>query len=58
MTGKKGRPTNNPAKNQLRIRLTDDDCERLEACSKALGINKSDVVRLGIDRVYVEYVKK
>lgn len=58
MAKKMGRPTDNPAKNQLRIRLTDDELAKLEECSSRLGINKSDVVRLGIDRVFEECTKK
>lgn len=58
MAKKIGRPTENPAINQLRIRLSDNDLAKLENCSEKLGITKSDVVRLGIDRVFVEYVEK
>ena len=54
---KLGRPTDNPAKNQLRIRLTDEELAKLEESSEILGINKSDVVRLGIDKVFVECKK-
>ncbi len=49
---KLGRPTDNPADIQLRIRLTKDDSEKLKECSEKLNKSKSDVVRQGIDMVY------
>ncbi len=49
---KTGRPTENPATNQFRVRLTNDDLEKLNKCSDILGINKSDVIRKGIDLVH------
>ena len=49
---KLGRPTDNPADIQLRIRLTKDDHEKLKECAERLNKNKSDVVRKGIDLVY------
>lgn len=52
-----GRPTENPAKNQFRIRLSDKDSEKLKECAKALNKNMSEVVRIGIDKVYSEIKK-
>lgn len=52
MAKKIGRPTDSPATNQLRIRLTDNELNKLNACSESLGINKSDIVRKGIDLVF------
>ena len=49
---KLGRPTDNPADIQVRIRFTRDDYEKLKECSEKLGKNKSDVIRQGIDMVY------
>lgn len=51
---KTGRPTENPATNQFRVRFTDDELRKLNECSNALQINKSDVVRKGIEKVYNE----
>ena len=45
-------PSEHPAINQLRIRLTDEELARLNACSKAYGTTKSNVVRRGIDILY------
>lgn len=52
MGTKMGRPTDNPATNQLRIRLSDKDLEMLNECSEVLELTKSDVVRLGIKKVF------
>lgn len=52
MAKKIGRPTDSPATNQLRIRLTDDELRKLNVCSETLGMSKSDVVRKGIDLVF------
>lgn len=57
MSPRTGRPTNNPKNLSTRIRLSDDDVQKLETCCKVLGIKKSEVIRLGIDKVYNE-VKK
>lgn len=54
---KKGRPTNNPKNIQMRIRMSEEDNSKLEICSKKLNISKSDVVRLGIEKVYQEIKK-
>lgn len=53
-----GRPTTNPATNQLRIRLNDSDLEKLIECSNKLNLNKSDVIRYGIDKVHKELGKQ
>lgn len=47
-----GRPTDNPKKIQLKVRITSSEKNKLEKCSDALGISQSDVVRKGIDYVY------
>lgn len=52
MAKKIGRPTVNPADIQLRIRLNKDDAYKLQKASEALNINKSDVVRQGINIIY------
>lgn len=53
-----GRPTDNPATNQFRVRLTDSELKKLNYCSEKLGMNKSDVVRKGIDLVFNELSNK
>lgn len=58
MTGKKmGRPTEEPKNINTRIRMSAKDAEMLEYCSKETGMTKTDVIRLGIQKVY-ESIKK
>ncbi|WP_308575905.1 hypothetical protein [uncultured Fusobacterium sp.] len=54
---KMGRPTENPKNIQMRIRMSEEDNNKLEICSQKLNISKSDVVRLGIEKVYQEIKK-
>ena len=58
MSPRTGRPPSlNPKKNDTRIRMTDAEVEMLKICCEALKMNKSDVIRLGINKVY-ESIKK
>ena len=52
-----GRPTDNPAVNQFRIRLANSDLEKLNECSKILKLNKSDIVRKCINDLHKELLK-
>jgi predicted DNA-binding protein len=49
---------NDTKKNQYRIRMTDEELEKLEYCSKVTGLTKADVIRKGIDKVYNELISK
>lgn len=49
-----GRPTEDPKKNQYRIRLSDKETEMLNYCCEQTGLSKSDIVRRGIEKVYQE----
>lgn len=51
-------PSKDPKRNDTRIRLTDSEAQKLEYCSKATGMTKTDVIRKGIDMVYAEVTKK
>lgn len=53
----KGRPTDDPKTLNTRIRLSDEDVQRLEFCVQATGMKKSEVIRQGIKEVY-ERLKK
>ena len=58
MSPRTGRPkSNNPKKNDLRIRMTDDEIRILNICSEKTGLNKSDIIRLGIQKVYKDVEK-
>lgn len=54
MVKKMGRPTENPKCNNTRIRMTDDEVEMLKICCQRTGLSKSDVIRLGLKKVYEE----
>lgn len=54
---KMGRPTTNPRINRLELRMSDEDMNKLEFCSGATGLSKSDVIRKGIEKVYKELKK-
>ena len=59
MANKMGRPkVKDPATNQLRIRLSDNDLKKLNECCELTGKNKSDVIRTGIDLVLNQDIKK
>ena len=58
MTPRTGRPPSDDAKvNQYRIRLTDEELEKLGYCSKALNKTKADIIRDGIEETY-QKIKK
>ena len=57
MVKKMGRPTTDPKKNQTRIRMTDTELEKLNYCSEVLGISKTEVINLGVNKVYEELKK-
>ena len=48
----KGRPTDDPKTLNTRIRLSEEDMQRLEFCVKATGMKKSEIIRQGIKEVY------
>mgnify|MGYP002098200972 CR=1 FL=1 len=47
-----GRPTDEPKILSTRIRLSNDDIERLEFCCEKTGLKKSEIIRQGIKEVY------
>lgn len=53
----KGRPTDDPKTLNTRIRLSQKDIDKLEYCCKESGKNKSEIIREGIDKVYIELKK-
>lgn len=54
----KGRPTDDPKTLNTRIRLSEQDIERLEYCCKETGKTKSEIIRQGIKEVYEGLKKK
>ena len=57
MCAKMGRPTENPKKEQIRIRATKEDRLLLEDCCKLSGLTQYEVIMKGIRMVY-ENTKK
>ncbi len=54
-----GRPPSiNPKRNDTRIRLTDDEWEKLNFCAKQTGETKTNIITMGIDLVYQKITKK
>jgi hypothetical protein len=49
---KMGRPTNNPKNEELKVRISKEDKEKLEYCINHSNKSKSEIVRNGIDMVY------
>lgn len=47
-----GRPTLNPKNEELKIRISKEDKNKLEYCVNHTGKNKSEIVREGIESVY------
>ncbi len=56
MSPRTGRPTDEPKTLNTRIRLSANDIEMLEYCSKETGKTKADVIRQGIREVYESLV--
>lgn len=53
----KGRPTDDPKNLSTRIRLSEEDVQRLEYYAQVTGMKKSEIIRQGIKEVY-ERLKK
>lgn len=58
MSPRTGRPTDNPKNLNTRIRLSDEDVSMLEYCCNETGMKKSEIMRLGIRKVYEEIKNK
>lgn len=53
MSPRTGRPpSDNPKKNETRIRMSDEEVEMLDYCCKVYGLTKADVIRQGIKELY------
>ncbi len=51
---KMGRPTENPKSYRESFRLSESDMQKIKICMEKKGISKTDVIRMGIDKVYQE----
>lgn len=55
---KMGRPTINPKNIQVRIRMSEEEAEKLEFCAKEKKVTKTEIINLGITKVYQEIKNK
>ena len=53
----KGRPTDNPKKGRFEIRTSQEEEEMLDYCCEITGKKRTDIIRLGIRKVYEELKK-
>nr|DAO98101.1 MAG TPA: hypothetical protein [Caudoviricetes sp.] len=53
-----GRPTNNPRTEKIGIRISKDELEMLNECSKILNTTRANVIIDGIKRTYEELKSK
>lgn len=52
MSPRTGRPTEDPKKLRLELRLSKKDEEKLNFCCSIFHLSKAEVIRMGIDEVY------
>lgn len=59
-TGKKkmGRPTTDPKNYVARLRLSENEKNKLDECCKLTGLSITDVLKLGIEKVHQECLPK
>lgn len=52
MSPKTGRPTDDPKRKALNMRVSEATIEKLEYCQNKTGWTKAEIVRQGIEAVY------
>lgn len=58
MSPRTGRPPKDDSRsNQYRLRMSDEELQKLEICCQQTGLSKADVIRKGIEKVYEELNK-
>lgn len=58
MAPRTGRPTDNPKKDRVGFRLSDEESKMLDYCCEVLGLSKTEVIRQGIKEMYEKALKK
>lgn len=53
---KVGRPTESKKGSVIKARVDDLTIDKLEFCARKTNLSKSDILRIGIDKVYEEIV--
>ena len=57
MSPRTGRPTDEPKTLSTRIRLSQEDADRLNYCAEKTGKPKAEIIREGIKAIYDGLVK-
>lgn len=59
MSPRTGRPpTENPKDRGYRLRVSDEDLQRLDYCAEVLGLTKAEIIRQGIELMYEKAQKE
>lgn len=58
MSPRTGRPTDNPRKGKVELRLSEKEEQILKVCCEKTKLSKSDVLRMGLEKVYNEVRNK
>lgn len=59
MSPRTGRPpTENPKNRGYRLRVSDEDLQKLDYCVKVLGLTKAEIIRQGIELMYEKAQKE
>lgn len=58
MSPRTGRPTDDPKKERIGLRLSDDETRMLNYCCEVFGLSKTEVIRQGIKEMYEKALKK
>lgn len=58
MSPRTGRPTDNPRGERLGFRVSEEEREMIKYCMENSDMSKSDILRLGIRKVYEEIKNK
>lgn len=59
MSAKMGRPkSDTPKDTTIQFRVDEVLLDKLDSCCKRAGLSKSEVIRLGIEKVYQEVIGK
>jgi len=51
-------PSDNPKDRGYRLRVSNEDLEKLDYCCKVLGLTKAEVIRQGIEAMYKKAQKQ
>lgn len=54
MSPRTGRPTDNPREKRIGIRVSEEEIEMISYCLKNSDMSQSDIIRLGVRKVYEE----